>query len=65
MAQRMRALQPLAAHGLHSAASRLLHSPPAALVPTLSMKFWDQDDPNELLGAHTFVPGAAAYYGAN
>ncbi|GAB4819993.1 hypothetical protein N2152v2_007039 [Parachlorella kessleri] len=29
----------------------------ASLVPRLSLKFWDQDDPNELLGAHTFVPG--------
>lgn len=26
-------------------------------VDSLSLRHWDQDDPNEMLGAHTFLPG--------
>jgi hypothetical protein len=29
----------------------------ACELGTLSMRFWDQDDPYELMGAHCFIPG--------
>ncbi len=29
----------------------------AALLGTLSLRGWDQDDPYEMLGAHVFIPG--------
>eukprot|EP00884_Botryococcus_braunii_P000714 jgi/Botrbrau1/10643/Bobra.53_2s0002.1 len=29
----------------------------ASLVSSLSMRYWDQDDPYELHGAHCFIPG--------
>lgn len=32
----------------------------AAEVATLSLSKWDQDDPHELGGAHTFLPGLPA-----
>ena len=31
----------------------------AAPLRTLSLRTWDQDDPHEMQGAHTFLPGAA------
>ena len=37
-----------------------LAGPPAEEAATLSLRHWDQDDPNELQGAHCFVPGEAA-----
>ena len=30
----------------------------AAPLRTLSLRTWDQDDPHEMQGAHTFLPGA-------
>ncbi len=29
----------------------------SAPVNSLSLRHWDQDDPNELMGAHCFLPG--------
>lgn len=31
----------------------------AAPLKMLSLRTWDQDDPHEMQGAHTFLPGAA------
>jgi hypothetical protein len=30
----------------------------SAPVGSLSVRHWDQDDPNEMMGAHCFLPGA-------
>ena len=32
----------------------------AASIRELSVRSWDQDDPHELPGAHTFLPGVPA-----
>lgn len=43
--------------------SRTLQFANSCPVGSLSMRHWDQDDPNEMLGAHCFLPGKLSQAG--